>query len=90
MADSIQAFFNDTREILIGSIIVIFFIIISGTLATMPGATSEVKTVAEQGQQTISWLWIFYLGLPSVGIILAIVLWIKKNLFDSQELNICA
>jgi hypothetical protein len=90
MSNPIQEFFDNVREIVIGSIIVIFFVIILGTLAIMPGATPEVKEIAEQGQQTISWVWIFYLGLPSVGIILAIILWVKKNLFQPSGPNFFA
>ena len=78
MTNPISTMFEDAKGILVGSIIVIGFLIILGTLATVPGVTPEAKAVAEQGQQTISWLWIFYLGLPAVGVIVAIVIWIKK------------
>ena len=78
MTNPFQAIFDDTRELLIGGFIVVVCLIILGTLATMPGITSEAKAVAEQGQQTISWFWLFYLGLPSFGIILTVILWIRK------------
>jgi hypothetical protein len=61
-----------------GLFTVVAFLIILGALATIPGITPEAKAVAEQGQQTISWLWIFYLGLPATGVLIAIIIWIKK------------
>ena len=70
--------FDDAKEIIIGGFMVVAFLIILGVLATIPGITPEAKAVAEQGQQTISWLWFFYLGLPATGVIIAIVIWIKK------------
>ena len=66
MSNPFQAMVNDAKEIVIGSLLVITFLIILGTLATMPGIAPEAKAVAEQGQESISWLWIFYLGLPAV------------------------
>ena len=79
MTNPFQAMFDNAKEILIGGFLVVVFLIILGILVTMPGATPEVKVVAEQGQQTISWLWLFYLGLPSVGVIVAVIVWIKKK-----------
>ena len=70
--------FDDARELIIGGFIVVAFLIILGALVTIPGITPEAKAVAEQGQQTISWLWIFYLGLPATGVLIAIIIWIKK------------
>ena len=78
MTNPISTMFDDAKELIIGGFIVVVFIIILGALATIPGITPEAKAVAEQGQQTISWLWIFYLGLPAVGVIVAIIIWIKK------------
>ena len=78
MTNPISAMFDDAKEIIIGGFIVISFLIILGALATIPGIAPEAKAVAEQGQQTISWLWIFYLGLPATGVIIAIIIWIKK------------
>jgi len=78
MTSPISAMFDDARELIIGGFIVVTFLIILGALATIPGITPEAKAVAEQGQQTISWLWIFYLGLPATGVIIAVIIWIKK------------
>jgi len=78
MTNPISAMFDDAKEIIIGGFMVVAFLIILGVLATIPGITPEAKAVAEQGQQTISWLWFFYLGLPATGVIIAIVIWIKK------------
>jgi hypothetical protein len=79
MKNPISAMFDDAKELFVVGIMVIVFLIILGILATMPGITPEAKAVAEQGQQTISWIWIFYLGLPSVGVIIAIIIWVKKR-----------
>jgi hypothetical protein len=79
MTNPFSAIFDEAKGILIVGFMIIIFLIIFGALATMPGTTPEAKAVAEQGQQTISWLWIFYLGLPSVGIIVAIIVWINKK-----------
>jgi len=78
MTNPISAMFDDARKIIVGGFIVFAFLIILGALATIPGITPESKAVAEQGQQTISWLWLFYLGLPATGVIIAIIIWIKK------------
>jgi cyanate permease len=84
MVNSVQAIFDEVKEAIIICFISVFFIIILGTLATIPGASQETKTIAEQGQQTINWLVIFYLGLPSVGFI-ALIVWIVKKIKDSAE-----
>ena len=85
MTNPFQAMFDNAKEILIGGFLVVVFLIILGILVTMPGATPEVKVVAEQGQQTISWLWLFYLGLPSVGVIVAVIVWTKKKTNESYS-----
>jgi hypothetical protein len=79
MTNPFQAIFDDAKKLIIGGFFVVAFLIILGVLATIPGITPEAKAVAEQGQQTISWLWIFYLGLPALGVIVAIIVWIKKK-----------
>lgn len=79
MKNPILVMFDDAKEVVIGGFIVVTLLIILGALAMMPGVTPEAKIVAEQGQQTISWLWLFYLGLPATGIIIAIIVWIKKS-----------
>jgi len=78
MSNPISAMFEDFRSLIITGLIVFICLVILGAFISMPGTTPEAKAVAEQGQQTISWLWVFYLGLPAVGVVIAIILWIKK------------
>ena len=84
MTNLILAMVEDAKELIIGFFIVVVFLIIFGTFATMQGISPEAKTVAEQGQQTISWLWIFYLGLPSVGII-GVIVWIVLEIKKTEN-----
>lgn len=79
MTNPFQAILDEGKELIVLGFFVIICLIILGTLITIPGITPEAKAVAEQGQQTISWLWMFYLGLPSVGVIVAIVIWVVKK-----------
>ena len=79
MTNPFQAIIDEGKELIFLGFFVVVCLIILGALATIPGITPEAKAVAEQGQQTISWLWIFYLGLPSVGLIVGIVIWVVKK-----------
>jgi len=75
---------NDASEIIVGTILVIGILIIIGAVASIPGSPSEAKVIAEKTSNSISLLWIFYLGLPSVGLFVAIIVWIKKK-FDENK-----
>ena len=78
MPNPLEAIFDEGKELIFVGLLVVVALIIFGTLATLPGAPPEAKAIAEQSQETISWLWLFYLGLPSIGIIVAIIWFVRK------------
>ena len=86
MSNPFQTLFDEGKEIIMVGFFVFIALIFFSALGSISGTQPEARVVVEQGQEAISYLWVLYLGLPSVGIIFLIIWLVKKAKDTSVQL----